>query len=177
MQPFTIKTNNYIIKTLETVDLESMYELRSNEIIAGMEDRNIDKNKDETFNFINKIIKGINENKWYYFVILKENIFVGSICIWNFYKNTAELGYSILPNYQRLGIMSEVLKHIELFCFDTLDLDVLYAYTNENNLNSIDFLMKNNYSIFNYINELNLKKEKVTMMQFQKLNKKHVSMF
>ena len=102
------------------------------------------------------VLKSINEKR----VENKETIFwgislknqpelIGTICLWNFSEDrkTAEVGYELLPNYHRKGIMSEALKAVLNFGFNGLYLNEILAFTNKFNENSKSLLIKNNFTL------------------------------
>jgi len=62
-------------------------------------------------------------------------------------RKTAEVGYELLPNYHRKGIMSEALKAVLNFGFNELYLNEILAFTNKFNENSKSLLLKNNFTL------------------------------
>jgi ribosomal-protein-alanine N-acetyltransferase len=59
-----------------------------------------------------------------------------------FAQNIGEIGYIARPLYRGRGIMTEAVKLIVAFGFDTLKLDTVVAYTSPENLASIAVLQK-----------------------------------
>lgn len=74
---------------------------------------------------------------------------IGSICLWNFSNNlkTAEVGYSLYPEFQNKGIMSEALKSVIDYGFNELKLDKIEAFTHSKNEPSKKLLEKNGLQI------------------------------
>jgi ribosomal-protein-alanine N-acetyltransferase len=105
----------------------------------------------DTRKFITKILNGMEKDEWVYWVIsLKNKVdLIGTICLWGFSedKYTAELGYELLPEYQRKGLMSEAYKSIEEFAFSNINLEALEAYTHVKNSASSRLLEKFNYTL------------------------------
>ncbi|GAP12984.1 acetyltransferase [Longilinea arvoryzae] len=67
---------------------------------------------------------------------------IGTICLWNFRlaEEAAELGYELLPEYQRKGIMSEAARGVIAFGFAELGLRLIDAYPNPQNAASCGLL-------------------------------------
>ena len=74
---------------------------------------------------------------------------IGSICLWNISKEnkTAEVGYSMNPNYQGTGLMSEVLKSTLSFGFNKINLIGVTAYTHDENKSSKNLLIRNGFKL------------------------------
>lgn len=72
---------------------------------------------------------------------------VGSICLWNFSedKKTAEMGYDLMPSYQRKEIMDESVKLILHQAKDILKLELVSAYTHFENTPSRKLLERNGF--------------------------------
>ncbi|HEX2959680.1 MAG TPA: GNAT family N-acetyltransferase [Chitinispirillaceae bacterium] len=64
---------------------------------------------------------------------------------WNIESNTAEVGYDLAKKYWGKGYMKEALDAIIAFGFCTMELNSITAIINENNLNSIKFILKMNF--------------------------------
>lgn len=109
------------------------------------------KTKEDALNFIAKINKGIDDNKFVSWGIsLKESSeIIGSICLWNFSDDmkTAEVGYDLSPKCQGLGIMSESLIRVVAYGFDVLNLDKIEAFTNKYNKSSKALLERNGFEL------------------------------
>lgn len=74
--------------------------------------------------------------------IPENDTIIGTICLWNFSEEqrTAEVGYDLKPEFQGKGYMSEALKLVINFAFDTLKLEKIEAFTNRDNLASVTLL-------------------------------------
>jgi ribosomal-protein-alanine N-acetyltransferase len=59
-----------------------------------------------------------------------------------FSRNNGEIGYILRPMYRGRGIMTEAVKLIVAFGFDTLKLETVVAYTSRENLASSEVLQK-----------------------------------
>ena len=100
-------------------------------------------------------IKEINENiilqraiTWG--ITLKHNPeLIGTICLWNFSHNRkiAEIGYDLHPAHHQKGIMSEAMKSVLDFGFNTAGFSKIEAFTHKDNESSIKLLEKNGFRL------------------------------
>jgi ribosomal-protein-alanine N-acetyltransferase len=147
-----IKTERLLLRGIEESDWDVILFLRSdktvNKYIECPENRNT-KNKEDAIKFIKDRAEDIENFKsisWG--ITLKNNPqIIGSICLWNFSNNnkTAEVGYSLNPEYYNKGIMSEVLKEVVEFGFKDLNFEKIEAYTHTDNESSKKILEKNGF--------------------------------
>lgn len=139
-----LHTQRLILRKFRHKDDKEIFELRSNDIVNRYSDRKKQQSIDESKAVIDKINGGINENKWINWAIVKkvEDVFMGSICLWNFSKNqnSGELGYELIPQYHSCGYMREALKKVLEYGFETLELSKICAFTHKQNENSIKLL-------------------------------------
>lgn len=147
-----IKTERLSLRKIEELDCDNILFLRSdvtvNKFIERPENRKT-RNKTDAIKFIKEINEAFDKNKsisWG--ITLKNNPkVIGTICLWNFSENkkTAEVGYDLDPEYQRIGIMNEALNSIIDFGFNKLKLDTIEAFTHKENENSKKLLEKNEF--------------------------------
>ena len=125
--------------------------LRSDKTINQFVKRPRAETKEKALEFITKIRSGIDNQDLYYWKIAEKNQkeMIGSICLWNFSKDRkiAEIGYVLSPDYQGQGIMNESLKYVLDFGFRKLNLDLVEAYTHNQNSSSKKLLEKNGFSL------------------------------
>lgn len=144
-----LKTERLILRKIENTDSKTLLFLRSDKIINQFIKRQKTETEEEVLEFIEKINKGINNNEWLYWSIsLKTNEkMIGTICLWNFSKNrkVAEVGYELIPKFQKKGIASEALNHVINFGFSKLNLDKIEASTHKKNESSQSLLEKNKF--------------------------------
>jgi ribosomal-protein-alanine N-acetyltransferase len=74
---------------------------------------------------------------------------IGSISLWNFTNNSAELGYGIHPAYQGRGYMKETLTEVIKYGLYGLGLSYIDAYTEISNHQSIGLLEKCGFIFIN----------------------------
>lgn len=111
--------------------------------------RNSPKNNYDALQFILTIKERTrNHQTFYWGISLKDQAhLIGTICLWNFSEDrkTAEVGYELLPDYHRQGIMSEALTAVLHFGFNELNLQEIVAMTDQSNENSKKLLLKHNF--------------------------------
>lgn len=141
-----IETERLVLKSIHENDVVDILKIRSNEAINQFILRNPPKNKEDALEFISTIKENTKSNKTVYLVISYKNKpnLIGTICLWNFSEDrkTAEIGYELLPDYHKKGMMSEALKAILNFGFNELQLQEILAKTNKFNENSKNLLLK-----------------------------------
>ncbi|WEK71506.1 MAG: GNAT family N-acetyltransferase [Candidatus Chryseobacterium colombiense] len=141
-----IKTERLILKEINENYVEDIFKIRSNEVINQFVQRNSPKNNYDALQFILTIKEKTKNNQSFYWGVSLEsqsNI-IGTICLYNFSEDrkVAEVGYELLPDYHRQGIMSEALKAVLDFAFNDLHLQEMVAMTNKFNENSKGLLLK-----------------------------------
>jgi len=148
--PFpTLTTERLSLRQLMPEDADAIFSLRNNEIVNQYLGRPKATSAAEAVAFIDKITKGIANNQSMYWVIsLKEDPqLIGTICIWNIdiEKDTAEIGYELLPAFHGKGIMQEALAAVIGFGFGTMQLKTIAAYTVPGNMASSKLLERNGF--------------------------------
>ena len=136
------------LRDIKNDDRIAIFNIRSNSEINEFIDRNLPDSIEEIDSFIKKIKYSNKERSSYYWVIEDEGKrIIGTICLWNFSddKRTAEIGYELLPEFQKKGIMTESINIVLTFAKYTLKLSSLYANTHKKNLPSIRLLLKTGF--------------------------------
>ncbi|MBT2620476.1 MULTISPECIES: GNAT family N-acetyltransferase [Chryseobacterium] len=145
----TLETQRLILKEIDETYAEDILKIRSNEVINKYVLRNSPKTNYDALNFILTIKKNTENKQTLYLGISykdKSNL-IGTICLWNFSEDrkVAEVGYELLPDYHRKGIMSEALEAVLDYGFNELNLQEILAITNKDNENSIGLLLKHHF--------------------------------
>jgi ribosomal-protein-alanine N-acetyltransferase len=126
-----------------------VYALRTNIEVLKFIDRTPTKSIKEGQEFVKQIAKSVKDSTAIYWAIaLKDSPkLIGSICFWNFSEDhkLAELGYELFPDYQGRGIMSEALKVILEYGFNTARIEIIEAFTHKDNLRSKSLLLKHDF--------------------------------
>jgi len=144
-----LETERLELKGINESYVEDILRIRSNEIVNQFVRRNSPKNNYDALQFILTIQQKTQNNEAFYWGIsLKDQPnLIGTICLWKFSEDRkeAEVGYELLPDYHRQGIMSEALKAVSDFGINDLHLQEIVAMTNTFNENSKALLLKNDY--------------------------------
>lgn len=142
----TLSTERLTFRQLKLSDLQTIFRLRSDEIVLKYLDMPTAKNHKAAEDYINMINTGIAENKWILWGLeLKSNQkLVGTICLWNWdiASESAELGYVLLPEYHRQGLMTEATKIVLDFGFETLGFSEIDGILSPDNIYCIRILKK-----------------------------------
>ncbi len=146
-----VETQRLQLKEIQEYHAEDILKIRSNEITNRFVKRNSPKNNYDALQFILTIKERIQNNQAFYWGIsLKDQPnLIGTICLWNFSEDrmVAEVGYELLPDYHRNGIMSEALKAVLNVAFNDLHLQEIVAMTHKLNENSKVLLLKHGFML------------------------------
>ncbi len=159
-----LTTTRLTLRQLSIDDSEAVLALRSDPAINKYLDRPLSSNTEDAINFINKVNENIEKNIAFYWAITltETKTFVGTICLYDFAeKNSCEIGYELLPEFQRLGIMQEAVQIVVDFAFDILKLKKILAFTHHANQASSNLLEK-----FNFIKSTERDKENPKLFIF-----------
>jgi len=144
-----LETERLQLKEINESYVEDILKIRSNEVINQFVQRNSPKNNYDALQFILMIKERTQNNQTFYWGIsLKDQPnLIGTICLWKFSEDrtVAEVGYELLPDYHRKGMMSEALKAVLDYGFNELHLHEIVAMTNKFNKNSIGILLKHHF--------------------------------
>ncbi|MFZ4929716.1 GNAT family N-acetyltransferase [Chryseobacterium sp. Mn2064] len=144
-----LETPRLILKEIDESFTEDILRIRGNEVINKFVRRNSPKNNYDALQFILTIKERTKNNQTIYLGIsLKDQWnLIGTICLWNFSEDrkTAEVGYELLPEYHRQGIMSEALKAVLDYGFNELHLHEIVGITHKFNENSKGLLLKHDF--------------------------------
>ncbi|MET3536284.1 GNAT family N-acetyltransferase [Chryseobacterium limigenitum] len=144
-----LETERLQLKEINESYVEDILKIRGNEIINQFVQRNSPKNNYDALQFILTIKERTrNHETFYWGISLKDQTnLIGTICLWKFSddRKQAEVGYELLPDYHRKGIMSEALTAVVNYGFNTLNLQEIVAMTNKFNENSKGILLKHQF--------------------------------
>ena len=148
--PFpNLSTERLSLRQLNSGDENEIFLLRSDERVLEF----INITKAETIadaaKFIDKINNVIATNESIMWAIcLKDSpTLIGNICFWNIIKEEliAEIGYSLLPDFQGIGIMQETVTKVIEYGFETMHLNSIVADLDPQNIKSIKLLERNDF--------------------------------
>jgi ribosomal-protein-alanine N-acetyltransferase len=148
--PFPVlKTERLTLRQLRSSDDKEIFALRSNTIVNKYLERKPSKSIDDAKNFIQAINENIRRNDSIYWAITLNSIdkLIGTICLFGFSDDhcKAEIGYELLPNFQRKGIMQEAISKVVHFGFQHAGLNSIEGYTHSKNQSSTRVLEKLNF--------------------------------
>jgi [ribosomal protein S5]-alanine N-acetyltransferase len=141
--PFPILiTERLTLRQLQINDEQEIFTLRSDSEINKYLDRQISNTIDDARNFINKITE--NDSLYWAITLSDKNILVGTICLFGFSdeNDKCEIGYELLTNFQRQGIMKEASEKVIDYAFNTLKVQKIEAFLHRDNQRSIKLLEK-----------------------------------
>jgi len=146
-----LSTERLLLRSLLHTDAGEIFALRSDDKINEYLGRSKAKTIEDARLFIQQIINNVASHESFYWAIeLKpETTLAGTFCLWNINKETsqAEVGYELLRQYQRKGIMHEAMKKILSFAFDEMKLKTIVACVHKKNLPSIKLLERNDFML------------------------------
>lgn len=144
-----LKSPGLVLNALQDSDAATIHRLRSDPKVNQYLDRPASQSEQDALTFIHKIRKGIAANTSCYWALRQHSNgpLMGTLCLWNFSaeRQTAEIGYELLPAFQGKGYMQEALKEVIRFAFDRAGCRQLLAYTHKENLASSALLLKLNF--------------------------------
>ncbi|MBK1897476.1 GNAT family N-acetyltransferase [Chryseobacterium paridis] len=144
-----LETERLILKNIDENNVDDILRIRSNDVINKFVTRNSPKTNHDALDFILTIKKNTKNNQTVYLGISYKDQpkLIGTICLWNFSedRSVAEVGYELLPDYHRKGIMSESLDAVLNYGFNELNLREIVAITHKDNENSIGLLLKHHF--------------------------------
>ncbi len=149
-KPFPVlKTERLTLRQLVSSDTNEIFALRSNGNVNKYLDRKRSKSIDDAKTFIQTINENIQRNNSIYWAITLSNTdkLIGTICLFDFSHDNskAEIGYELLPDFQRKGIMREATSKVIDFGIQHIGLNSIEAYTHSENQSSTRLLEKSNF--------------------------------
>ncbi|PTS91836.1 N-acetyltransferase [Pedobacter sp. HMWF019] len=146
-----LTTERLLLRSISAQDLELIHIMRCDRAVNAMVGRETPTSLKQTEAFIGKIERMIKGNESMYWVIClkKDHQLLGTVCCWNFdVENEAvEIGYEMLPEFRRRGIMEEALKGVIEYAFEKLNARVITAFPSGVNINSVSLLKKLNFQL------------------------------
>lgn len=146
-----LETERLILKPIDESHVDDILKIRSNIITNQFVKRIPPKTNYDALGYILTIKQRTENRETVYFGITFKNqrYLIGTICLYRFSEDRkeAEVGYELLPDYHRRGIMSEALLAVLNFGFDELHLDEILAFTNKFNENSKSLLLKHHFNL------------------------------
>lgn len=145
--PFpTIETERLLLHRMTKNDADEIFRLRSDKKITEYLDRDPPKSIEEIYEWVIKVDAEIDENRgisWGMY-LKGEPKLIGSIGLWRTVPehHYAEIGYSLLNEYQRKGLMFEAMIAALKYGFNEMQLHRVEANINPLNIPSQAILEK-----------------------------------
>lgn len=150
--PFPILVSERLVLRQLTVNDElEIFTLRSDSEINKYLDRQVSNTIEDARNFINKVNENVHSNSALYWGITLSgrNILAGTICLFDFSddNSSCEIGYELLTDFQKQGIMREAAGKVIDYAFNTIKIQKIEARFHRDNQRSVNlleqFLFKN----------------------------------
>ena len=157
MSKIILNTKRLILRDAEISDSQFFYELlNSAKWLKYIGDRGI-KSLDDSNKYINdKLINSYTTNGFGLYVYeLKESNSPIGICgfIKRDYLDSVDIGFALLPEYERKGYTFEISYSVMKYGRETLGFDKVVAITTKDNIASQDLLKKLGFNFKSNINE------------------------
>ena len=156
--PFPIlTTKRFTLRQLVTSDERAIFTLRSDTEVNRFLDRKMADSLDDARQFINTVNENIDKNTSIYWAIAfsGKSELVGTICLFCFSDESdkCEIGYELLTNFQRQGIMQEVVDKVIDYAFNTIGVQEIEAFFHKDNQRSIKLLEKFSFKNSNVLDK------------------------
>lgn len=140
-----LTTERLTLRRLSKSDAEAILQLRSDPEINRFLDRKPSATLQEASNFIDSILENESHGLFYWAITKTGNeALIGTICLFSFASDgqQCEIGYELLPEYQRQGIMFEAAEKIVEYATETLHLTMIEAISHKDNRRSTGLLLR-----------------------------------
>ena len=148
--PFPVlKTERLTLRQLVSSDANEIFALRSDDNVNKYLNRKPSKSINDAHTFIQAINENIQRNDSIYWAITLNGTdkLIGTICLFDFSHDNskAEIGFELLPDFQRKGIMQEATSKIIDFGIQHIGLNLIEASSHSENKSSARLLEKLNF--------------------------------
>ena len=152
--PFPVLTTQRLtLRQLVANDEQAIFTLRSDTEINKFLDRKMADCLDDARQFINAVNDNADKNASIYWAITfsGKSELVGTICLFSFSdeNDKCEIGYELLTNFQRQGIMQEAADKVIDYAFNTIGVRKIEAVFHRDNQRSIKLLEKFSFKNLN----------------------------
>ena len=153
-----IKTDRLLLRRLKKEDAEAILNLRSDKNVMKYIGKDPIKTLTEAIQFFNLVNESLITNNgitWAITLKEKPGKLIGTIGHWRLIKEhyRAEVGYMLLPEYWKKGIMKEALIKVIEYGFDEMKLHSIEANINPANSASEGILEATGFSREGYFKE------------------------
>ncbi len=149
-KPFPVlETERLILREIKKDDAPALFKIRSNKEVMKFIDRPLAQTIADVQALIKLIIDGIsNDSAITWAITLKgDTTLIGTIGFWQVHKEhyRAEIGYSLLTEFQQKGLMQEAMDAALNYGFTMMQLHSVEANVNLDNTASIRLLENNHF--------------------------------
>ncbi len=161
----TIETNRLQLRPVNKLDVESIFEIRSNPRTMHFIPRPMTQNLDDAMDVINQIEEGIaTKTKINWAITMKKNTtqligVIGYVSI-NPNNHRAEIGYVLNEKFHGKGIMTEAVNAVVDFGFKEFNFHSIEAVINPKNQPSINVVTQCGFTKDALFKDYNFHKEK-----------------
>jgi [ribosomal protein S5]-alanine N-acetyltransferase len=144
-KPFPeLRTGRLTLRQPAFSDIHEIFQLRSDSNVNRFLDRAPARSLEDAGKFIRSIHEKTSANESVYWAITEHSTgkLIGTICLFRFSDegNQAEIGYELLPSFQKKGVMREAVPAVLDYGFAKIGLHTIEACTHVNNLDSARLL-------------------------------------
>jgi ribosomal-protein-alanine N-acetyltransferase len=149
-KPFPeLNSRSIILRRLKYDDKIELSRLRSDDRVNEFLKRPGKLSEDSAGELVDKLNAGIDKNDWIIWAVTlpgAENL-IGTICLWNLDKeySLAEIGFELMPEHQKKGIMSEAIKLVLDYAFNEMKIARIEGFTNDKNLRAFSLMEKSGF--------------------------------
>ena len=164
---FNYESKDFSIRTIKLDDYHDYYKLYSNS--DNMKYLSVGKFENEGVALhMLKNLYYCDKYESYGYVIIKDNKIIGLFDIFEIKENKAQISYILLPEYQKLGIMENVLKIFIKYLKKNTQINEICAKIMECNFRSIKLVEK--LGFYKDCEEKMIIKDKLEILSCYKLN-------
>jgi RimJ/RimL family protein N-acetyltransferase len=144
--PPILTTERLLLRPFKETDAPEIFIQRSDERILRYTEVPKAMDIEDAVNWIDKMAEITEKGEGVAWAICRkgEEKLIGTISFWHLdtEKTTAELGYSLHPDYWRMGYASEALAAVMDFGFNEMKANLIEAFSNNQNQPSLNLLAK-----------------------------------
>ena len=155
-KPFPeLTTQRLCLRQFQREDAEFLLKLRTNDRVMKYLGRAKMSSVKEAEDFIQKVRKDALENHSVEWAISMEGKLIGKLGFWRIMSQhrRAELGYNLMPDYFRKGLMSEAVSAVLKYGFEEIGLHSVEANLDPANTKSSNLLKRNGFTREGYFKE------------------------
>ncbi len=153
-----LRTERLILRAVTMEDAPAILTLRSNPTVMQYIDRPLASSLDDAYTYIKSVNEKLENStglSWGVYLQSKPDALIGTMGLWRIdaphYR--AEIGYMLLPEFHRQGIMQEAITATINYGFKEMNLHSIEAIINPHNKASKAILEKNRFVTEAYFKE------------------------